>query len=147
MNLGQWKSLFLRIEFKFNSHFADLALIPNFSQLHTLICTIIYVSPQKGIFSLGQYGILDFTNSSLVTKCALELGIIQGIYLVRASSLVPLSFMASYFPVLRFTIETGFFNNPLPTLKRFSRFSFVDISVEETAPLNVSSYHSSKELL
>lgn len=64
------------------------------------------------------------------------------LYLFRACSLVS-SFEGSRLPVSRFTFETGFFNNSLPTLTRLFRFSFVEVSTVDTVPLNVSSCKSS----
>uniref|UniRef100_A0A0V0H5F4 Putative ovule protein n=1 Tax=Solanum chacoense TaxID=4108 RepID=A0A0V0H5F4_SOLCH len=42
-------------------------------------------------------------------------------------------------PVFKFTLETGFFNKFVPISTNLSMFSLVDMSTEESAPLNVSS--------
>ena len=60
------------------------------------------------------------------------------LYFMRASSFVNL-LAGSKTPVSRFTLDTGFFNNPSPTFTRFSKFSLVAISTDASVPVNVSS--------
>ncbi|KAJ6867484.1 hypothetical protein NC652_038631 [Populus alba x Populus x berolinensis] len=60
------------------------------------------------------------------------------LYFLRASSLVIL-LIGSKTPVAKFTLETGFFNNSSPTFTRFSKFSFMATSTDESVPVNVSS--------
>ncbi|KAJ0024505.1 hypothetical protein Pint_08831 [Pistacia integerrima] len=58
--------------------------------------------------------------------------------LLRASSLVSFS-MGSDFPVSKFTLETGFFNNSSATFDRLFKFCTVEISTEDKSPFSVSS--------
>lgn len=60
-------------------------------------------------------------------------------YLFRASALVVPWAIGSDKPVSRFSLETGFFNNFSPIRTRFSKFSFVAMSTDESFPVNVSS--------
>ncbi|KAJ6872242.1 hypothetical protein NC651_031373 [Populus alba x Populus x berolinensis] len=57
---------------------------------------------------------------------------------MRASSFVILS-TGVKIPVPKSTLDTGFFNNFSPTFTRFSKFSFVATSMDESVPVSVSS--------
>ncbi|KAJ6971762.1 hypothetical protein NC653_032332 [Populus alba x Populus x berolinensis] len=52
---------------------------------------------------------------------------------MRASSFVILS-TGVKIPVPKSTLDTGFFNNFSPTFTRFSKFSFVATSMDESVP-------------
>ncbi|RWR84139.1 hypothetical protein CKAN_01292800 [Cinnamomum micranthum f. kanehirae] len=61
-------------------------------------------------FTLGIFGLKLMSRKGFV------------FYLLRACSLVPSFSTGSNIPVSKFTLETGFFNNPSPIFTRFSKF-------------------------